>query len=198
MIHPVSEDKFNRKDVQIAVNYFQKGDVVVYPTDTLYGLGCDIFSKNAVNRIYKIKNIPKRKPLSIICTDFKQLSEFATVTNSSYRFMKDIFPGAFTCILNATNKVPKLLISKQRTVGIRIPNSPFIIEVVKKLGNPIITTSLTNVQNDYIIEPTELYHQFKHQIDVLFSSNTSKTKASTIIDFTGKEPIVIREGLGRV
>lgn len=198
MIHPVSETTFNNNDVQIAVNHLQNNNVIVYPTDTLYGLGCDVFSKKAVNRIYKIKNLSKRKPLSIICSDFTQLSEFATVPNSSYRLMKDLFPGPFTCILNATNKVPKLLISKQRTVGIRIPDSPFILEVVKKLGNPIITTSLTNIDDNYITEPTELYHQYKNQIDILFSSSTSKTKPSTVIDLTRNEPIVIRDGLGEI
>lgn len=198
MIHPVSEAKFNYNDVQIAVNHLQNSNVIVYPTDTLYGLGCDIFSKKAVNRIYKIKNLSKRKPLSIICSDFTQLSEFSNVPNSSYRLMKDLFPGPFTCILNATNKVPKLLISKQRTVGIRIPDSPFILEVVKKLGNPIITTSLTNIDDNFITEPTELYHQYKNQIDILFSSSTSKTIPSTVIDLTRKEPIVIRDGLGKI
>ncbi|MBC8196301.1 MAG: threonylcarbamoyl-AMP synthase [Candidatus Marinimicrobia bacterium] len=198
MIHPVSETTFNNNDVQIAVNHLQNNNVIVYPTDTLYGLGCDVFSKKAVNRIYKIKILSKRKPLSIICSDFTQLSEFATVPNSSYRLMKDLFPGPFTCILNATNKVPKLLISKQRTVGIRIPDSPFILEVVKKLGNPIITTSLTNIDDNYITEPTELYHQYKNQIDILFSSSTSKTKPSTVIDLTRNEPIVIRDGLGEI
>ena len=193
MIHPVRTDQFTFKDVQLAVNFLNKGNVIVYPTDTLYGLGCDIFNKNAVNRIYKIKNLQKHKPLSIICSDFKQLSEFATVSNSAFRTMKELLPGPYTCILKATNKVPKLLISKQRTLGIRIPNSTFITKVVKEFGNPIITTSLTDFNDDYISEPTELYHHYKNQIDILFSSEKSSSTPSTVIDLTGNEPVLIRE-----
>ena len=198
MIHPVSAEFFTKEDVDFAVKFLSKGDVIVYPTDTLYGLGCDIFKKDAVNRIYKIKKIPKRKPLSIICSDFKQLSEFATVSNSAFRIMKELLPGPYTCILKATNKVPKLLVSKQRTVGIRIPDSSFIKEVIDKFGHPIITTSLTNTDDNFISEPTEIYHQYKYQIDVLFSAGTSSTLPSTVIDLTGNNPILIREGLGKI
>ena len=112
MIHPISQTNFTFKDVDFATNFLIKGDVIVYPTDTLYGLGCNIFKKDAVNKIYKIKKLPKRKPLSIIFSNFKQLSQFATVSNSAFRTMKEILPGPYTCILKATNKVPKLLISK--------------------------------------------------------------------------------------
>ena len=198
MIHPVSAEFFTKEDVDFAVKFLSKGDVIVYPTDTLYGLGCDIFKKDAVNRIYKIKKIPKRKPLSIICSDFKQLSEFATVSNSAFRIIKELLPGPYTCILKATNKVPKLLVSKQRTVGIRIPDSSFIKEVIDKFGHPIITTSLTNTDDNFISEPTEIYHQYKYQIDVLFSAGTSSTLSSTVIDLTGNNPILIREGLGKI
>jgi tRNA threonylcarbamoyl adenosine modification protein (Sua5/YciO/YrdC/YwlC family) len=198
MIHPVSTTNFTPSDVDFALNFLKKGDVIVYPTDTLYGLGCDILKKDAVQRIYKIKKLPKRKPLSIICSDFTQLSEFATVSNSAFRIMKELLPGPYTCILKATNKVPKLLISKQRTVGIRIPDSPFIKSVIEKLGNPIITTSLTNNDDHFISEPSEIYHQYKHQIDILFASGSSSTLPSTVIDLTGNSPVLIREGLGKL
>ena len=198
MIHPVSQTDFTNDDVDFAFNFLIRGDVIIYPTDTLYGLGCDIFKKEAVHRIYKIKKIPKRKPLSIICSDFKQLSQFATVTNSAFRTMKELLPGPFTCILKATNKVPKLLISKQRTVGIRIPNSPFIKSVIEKLGNPIITTSLTNEDDSYISEPTEIYHKYKYQIDILFASGESSMQPSTVIDFTGNQPKIVRKGFGKL
>ena len=198
MIYPVSTYQSTFQDVQFTVNFLKKGDVIIYPTDTLYGLGCDIFNKNAVNRIYKIKNLQKRKPLSIICSDFKQLSEFTTISNSAFRTMKELLPGPYTCILKATNKVPKLLISKQRTIGIRIPNSTFITKVVEKFGNPIITTSLTNINNDYISEPTELYHHYKNQIDILFSADKSSSSPSTVIDLTENKPVLIRKGLGEI
>ena len=196
MIHPISQTNFTYKDVEFATKFLKNGDVIVYPTDTLYGLGCDIFKKDAVNKIYKIKKLPKRKPLSIICSDFKQLSQFATISNSAFRTMKEILPGPFTCILKATNKVPKLLISKQRTVGIRIPDSPFIKTVIENLGNPIITTSLTNADDHYLLDSTEIYHQYKHQIDILFASESSSKLPSTVIDMTGNNPKLIREGLG--
>lgn len=196
MIHPISQTNFTYKDVELATKFLKNGDVIVYPTDTLYGLGCDIFKKDAVNKIYKIKKLPKRKPLSIICSDFKQLSQFATISNSAFRTMKEILPGPFTCILKATNKVPKLLISKQRTVGIRIPDSPFIKAVIENLGNPIISTSLTNAHDHYLSDSTEIYHQYKHQIDILFASESSSKLPSTVIDLTGYNPKLIREGLG--
>ena len=125
-----------------AIDVIRKGGVMAYPTDTVYGLGCDLFDKKAIERIYQIKKMPKRKPLSFICSDLKHISEYAHISNKAYRLMKRLLPGPYTFILPATHKVPRLMLTKRRTVGIRIPDNKICMELLAQLGNPIISTSL--------------------------------------------------------
>lgn len=198
MLHNLLNGKNDKKNIDRAVESLKYGNLIVYPTDTLYGVGCDIFQKRSVEKIYRLKKLRKNKPLSFICSDFKHLSEYAKVSNKAFRLMKEIFPGPYTCILPATSKVPKIMISKQRTVGIRIPDSPFISKVVHLLGNPIVTTTLPGINEKILFDPTLMYHHFKDKIDQFFSNGISYSDPSTILDLSKQTFVLLRQGKGQI
>jgi tRNA threonylcarbamoyl adenosine modification protein (Sua5/YciO/YrdC/YwlC family) len=133
--------------IRRVVEALAQGAVVSYPTDTVYGIGCDIFSKSGIERIYQLKDRTRKKPLSFICSDLKDISRYAQVPDSAYRIMRKYLPGPYTFILEATKEVPRIMMSKRRTVGIRVPNNPICLALVKELMHPIISTS-ANVHGD--------------------------------------------------
>ncbi|NQT49515.1 threonylcarbamoyl-AMP synthase [Candidatus Kuenenbacteria bacterium] len=171
--------------------------VIVYPTDTIYGFGCDIFCKEAVNRIYKIK---KKKPtgFSFICPDLKEISKYAIVSTYAYKTMKRLLPGPYTFIFKATKLVPNELIPNKKTVAIRIPDNPVCLELVKQLGNPIVTTSVNVFKQPHFSDPLEIEKQFGDQVDLIIDAGTLINEPSSVVDLSGDEPIVIREGKGDV
>ncbi len=187
-----------RKHLNMAVEALQNGELIVYPTDTLYGLGCDIHNKSAMEKIYRLKRMDRRKPLSFICSDFTHIAEYAKVPNQAYKTMKTILPGAFTCILPATTKVPKMLVSKQRTVGIRIPDNNFARVLVKELGSPILTTTLETDEEMIISDPYLIYEKFRDKVRYVFADGISFSDPSTVLDLTGPEVILLREGKGDI
>ena len=141
MIIQVDPEYPLRKDIKYAVNILSRGGVIAYPTDTIYGIGCDLMNKDAIEKIYRIKKLPKYKQLSFICHDIKQVSEYAQVSNAVYKIMKQLTPGPFTFILNASKSVPKIMMNKRREVGIRIADNAICSALIEELGNPIINTS---------------------------------------------------------
>ena len=141
MIIQVDPEYPLRKDIKYAVNILSRGGVIAYPTDTIYGIGCDLMNKDAIEKIYRIKKLPKYKQLSFICQDIKQVSEYAQVSNAVYKIMKQLTPGPFTFILNASKSVPKIMMNKRREVGIRIADNAICSALIEELGNPIINTS---------------------------------------------------------
>ena len=179
-----------------AVEVLKKGGVIIYPTDTLYGIGCDIFNKAALDRIFQIKNDGISKLFSFVCSDLKDISKYAKVSDSAYKIMKKLLPGPYTFILPASKLVPKTLWTKRQTVGIRVPNHQVTLALVKELGNPIISTSTTNRKGEVIVNPEEIQNIFTHSVDLMLGSGNLLGKPSSIIDLSNETPEIIREGAG--
>lgn len=184
--------------LQDAVEVLRKGGVIAYPTDTVYGLGCDLFNKNAIERIYHIKKMPRKKHLSFICSDLVHIAEYARVSNTSYRLMKRLVPGPYTFILPATHKVPRLMLTNRRAVGIRVPENLIAIELVKLLGNPIISTSMRLEEDELLSDPFKIYDLYGKQLDAVIDGGVIESGESTIIDLTESTPQLIRAGKGDV
>ena len=178
-----------------ALDTVENGGILVYPTDTVYGMGCDLENKDALDRLYRLKKIPKRKPLSFICSDLKMVSEYAKVGNSAHSMMRKLLPGPFTFIMQATRQVPKLMISKQRTVGIRVPEQEFTLELVRRLGRPLVNTSAIDSLEEVVSDPEQIEELYP-RADLMVSLGQQRSEASTILDFTGDNPEVVRQGVG--
>lgn len=187
-----------RKAVNMAVDVLKKGGVIVYPTDTTYGIGCDLFNKEAIERVYRIKRMTKHKPLSFICADLKDISRYAQVTNYAYQTMRRLLPGPYTFILNATKMVPRLMITKRKTVGIRVPDNEICLEIVSSLGNPIITTSANVEDEDVICEPEEIEETFGSEVDLIIDSGSLPAHLSSVVDLIDDNPVIVREGAGDI
>lgn len=181
-----------------AVKLLSEGGVIIYPTDTVYGIGCDIFNKAAIERIFSIKNDSGSKLFSFICSDLKDIAKYAKVSDYAYRKMKHLLPGPYTFILPAAKEVPKKLWSNRKTVGIRVPNHPVCLNIVKELGHPIISTSATNRKGEVLHDPFEIRNIFNAQVDLMLASGNLSGDQSSIIDLSTEEPEVIREGAGDV
>lgn len=194
-IHPVNPQERLIKQV---VQYLKKGGVIIYPTDTIYGLGCDIAQPKAVERICRIKNVdPQKAQLSFVCHDLSQLSLYARqVDTPVYRTLKQYLPGPYTFILEASKQVPKILKSKRDTVGIRIPDNLIARCIVKELGNPILSASLPGDDVEGYTDPEIIYERFKKEVDVVIDGGIGGITPSTIIDVSDGEATVIRQGAG--
>lgn len=181
--------------LQRALETIENGGILVYPTDTVYGMGCDLHNKDALDRLYRLKKIPKRKPLSFICSDLKMVSSYAKLPNSAHSMMRKLLPGPFTFILQASREVPKLMISKQRTVGIRVPEQDLVLELVRRLGRPLVNTSASDSLDEVVSDPEQIEELYP-RADLMISMGLQKSEASTILDFTSGAPEIIREGAG--
>jgi len=174
------------------------GGLIIYPTDSVYGLGCDLFNKSAVEKIYHYKGDDKRKMLSFISPDLKGITEYAYVSNAAYKVMRHLLPGPYTFILNATKQVPKILLEKRKTVGIRVPDNAVCQALLSEFGRPIISTSACLSGQDFLSDPEEIAATFDKIVDLFLDSGPGSLEPSTIIDFTQDEPVVIRQGKGKV
>jgi tRNA threonylcarbamoyl adenosine modification protein (Sua5/YciO/YrdC/YwlC family) len=185
--------------VKQVVESLQKGGIIIYPTDTIYGLGCDIFQPKAIERIARIKKIePQKAQLSFVCSDLSHLSEYAKqIQTSTYRLLKEYLPGPYTFILPASKLVPKILQSKKDTIGLRIPDNAIAMAIVKELGRPILSASLPGEMVEDYTDPEVMYENFNKLVDFVIDGGPGGTMPSTIIDCTGDEPVVTREGLGK-
>lgn len=197
-IHPKNPEERKIKQV---IECLQSGGVVIYPTDTIYGLGCDLHNQRAIEKICQIKGIkPKKANFAFICNDLSHISEYArSLSNATFRLMKKALPGAFTFILEATNKVPKILDNNRKTIGIRVPDHPIPRIIVEKLGNPLITTSIHNDEDEYIeytTDPELIYEKFKNVVDIVIDGGIGGIKPSTIVDCTNDDFEIIRQGAG--
>jgi tRNA threonylcarbamoyl adenosine modification protein (Sua5/YciO/YrdC/YwlC family) len=172
------------------------GGVIVYPTDTIYGLGCDITQKHAVERIIRIKGRDPKKPMSFVCSDLTHISRYALVTNVAYRVLKRFLPGPYTFILEASREVPKILLTKQKTVGIRIPDHPVTIELVKLLGNPLLSTSCNPSGEAPLGNPDDIERVLGSRVDFILDSGTLSNEPSTVVSLVGDKIEVLREGAG--
>jgi tRNA threonylcarbamoyl adenosine modification protein (Sua5/YciO/YrdC/YwlC family) len=194
-LHP---DNPQLRYINKAVDVLKSGGIIIFPTDTYYGLGCDIFNREGIEQIFQIKNEIDNKLLSFICSDLKDISQYAKVSDYAYRTMKHLLPGPYTFILPAARIVPKKLWSKRKTVGIRVPDHSVTIQIVKMLGNPIVSTSTTTRKGDPLVNPFEIKNIFNSQVDLMLSSTNVSFQPSSVIDLSGEEPEIIREGAGDI
>ncbi|NMB76319.1 MAG: threonylcarbamoyl-AMP synthase [Myxococcales bacterium] len=184
--------------VRRVVEALAQGAVIAYPTDTVYGIGCDIFSKSGIERIYQLKDRSRKKPLSFVCADLRDISRYAQVSDAAFRIMKRFLPGPYTFILEATKEVPRIMMSKRRTVGIRVPNHPVCLALVRELMHPIISTSANISSEDPLCHPKEIHDKFGKVLDLVIDGGLLPNQPSTVIDLTGEAPYVVREGKGPV
>ncbi|PID56832.1 MAG: threonylcarbamoyl-AMP synthase [Ignavibacteriae bacterium] len=194
-LHP---DNPQTRFINKAVEILKKGGVIIYPTDTIYGLGCDIYNREAVERIYTIKNESGTKLFSFLCPDLKDISTYAKVSNFAYKSMKKLLPGPYTFVLPAAKEVPKKLWTKRKTVGIRVPDNQIARTLAKELGNPITSTSVTTRKGDLIFNPEEIRSFFNVSVDLMLSMGALSGKPSSIVDLSGDTAEIIREGSGDV
>jgi len=190
----------NPKIIQKIVDCLNDGGLIIYPTDTVYGMGCSIFKSKSVEKIAQIKGIKVEKSnFSFICSDLKHISDFTKpINNSLYKLMKKALPGPFTFILNANNNVPKLFQSKKKTVGIRIPDNNIILEIVRELGHPILTTSIYDEDDivEYTTDPELIYEKYQNIVDIVIDGGYGDNEASTVVDCTDDDFHVVRQGKG--
>lgn len=176
----------------------KRGGVVIYPTDTIYGLGCDIFQPKAIERICRIKGVePQKAQLSFVCYDLSDLSHYAKqLSTPMYRMLKQYLPGPFTFILEASKQVPKILKTKKDTIGIRVPDNKIARCIVQGLGNPILSATLPGDFVEDYTDPEIIHEKFEKLVDIVIDGGIGGMEPSTIIDFTGDEPVVTRQGSG--
>jgi len=202
MLLRLYEKEPDQRQINKIVELLKYGGVIIYPTDTVYGLGCDITKARAVERVARIKGVkPEKARFAFICSDLSHLSDFArNVDNNTFKMMKSYLPGPYTFILNASNQVPKSIKHHRKTVGIRIPDNNIILEIVRKLGNPILTTSLKEEDQilEYPTDPELIHEEYHYLVDAVIDGGFGGMVPSTIIDCVGESPQVIREGLGEV
>lgn len=194
-IHP---DNPQLRHIKTVVQTLQRGGIIIYPTDTIYGLGCDIFQHRAIEKICRIKNVdPQKAQLSFICSDLSHLSDYAKqLSTATYRLLKEHLPGPYTFILPASKMVPKILQSKKDTIGLRIPDNNIASAIVKELGRPILSASLPGEMIEDYTDPEIMYENFRNEVDIIIDGGIGGTVPSTIIDCTKEEYEVIRRGAG--
>jgi len=197
-IHPVNPEP---RLISRVVGELRAGGVIIYPTDTVYGIGCSVEQREAIERVYLIKRQRSNKPFSFVCSGLTHISEYAHVSNAAFRTMKHLVPGPYTFILPAARMkhLPKILISKRRTVGIRVPNHKITQAIVTALGHPILSTSIAIGENGEILnDPAIILETFGNNVDLIIDGGILHSEPSTVLDFTGDTPVVVRRGAGDV
>ncbi len=195
-VHPEDPQPRNLRTI---TNCLLNGGIIIYPTDTIYGLGCDIFQHKAIERICRIKNIdPQKAQLSFVCHDLSDLSKYTkSISTPLYRMLKTFLPGPYTFILPASKEVPRILKSKKDTIGLRIPDNKITSSLIKELGHPVLSTSLPGQQVEEYTDPEIIYENFKNLVDIVIDGGTGGMIPSTIVDCTLEPPKLIRQGLGQ-
>ncbi|MEZ4936428.1 MAG: L-threonylcarbamoyladenylate synthase [Crocinitomicaceae bacterium] len=198
-INPYNIDKRLLKQV---VDVLRNGGIIIYPTDSVYAMGCDLKNRRALEKLAKLKGIKlSQANFSIICYDLSNISEYTkNFDRSIFKLLKHNLPGPFTFILNATNEIPKLFDSNKKTIGIRVPDHDLIREIVKELGNPIVTTSIHDEDEimEYTTDPYQIYEKYDGKVDMIIDGGFGNLYASTVVDCTEDEPVIIREGIGEL
>ena len=197
-IHPENPDP---KRMNQVVDCLRGGGVIIYPTDTVYSIGCDLMNPKAVARVAQLKGLkPEKANFSLICFDLSHISEYARIETPDYKLMKKSLPGAFTFILNASSKVPKIFKSNKKTIGIRVPDNLIARELVRLLGNPLIATSVHDDDEvlEYTTDPELIHEKYNQQVDIVINGGFGNNEASTIVDLTTGAPEIVRQGIGIV
>ncbi|WPD22043.1 MAG: L-threonylcarbamoyladenylate synthase [Candidatus Electrothrix aestuarii] len=185
--------------ISMVVDTLRKGGVVCYPTDTMYGIGCDIFNQKAVKRVHQVKKRPKQKPFSFMCSSLKNISEYAHVGNTSYRLMRKHLPGPYTLVLPGSKLVPKIMLTKQKTVGIRVPDSPICLAVIEEFGNPLLNSSAILEEHvEPVIDAFDVEELFGNDVDLIIDGGEVFPNPSTVISLLTEQPEILREGKGDI
>jgi tRNA threonylcarbamoyl adenosine modification protein (Sua5/YciO/YrdC/YwlC family) len=192
MLLSINSENPQKRLITKVVEVLDQGGVVIYPTDTFYGIGCDLFNKKPIRRVYQLKKRPLSKPFSFICANLKDISLYAQVSNNAYRIMKRTLPGPYTFVLEGTRLVPKLMLTSRKTVGIRVPNNKICLSIVKQLGRPIISTSINSK------DPSIIHDEYASLVDMVIDGGVISYEPSTVISLVDDNPEVIREGKGGI
>ncbi|MFO7615207.1 MAG: L-threonylcarbamoyladenylate synthase [Bacteroidales bacterium] len=202
MLLKIYDKNPSQKNIQQVVESLANDGVVIFPTDTIYAIGCSIYSTKAIERIARLKGVnPKNANFSFLCYDLSQLSDYTRpISNDVYKLMRRTLPGPYTFILNANSKVPKLLGNKKKTVGIRIPENIILAEIIRELGHPLMSTSVHDDDDiiEYTTDPELIHEKYKEHVDLVIDGGFGDNIPSTIIDCTGDEIMMVREGKGEV
>ncbi len=194
----IQPDNPQERLIKQAVEILSKGGIMAYPTDTVYGIGCDIFHKQSIQRIMQLKGKSKFAPLSFICPDLKDIAKYAHVTNPAYKVMRQLLPGPYTIVLKGTRLVPKLMLAKRNTVGIRIPDNNICHALLKQLGHPIVSTSASLRDDIIFTDPEEIDRYIGHALDLIIDGGLLGLTPSSVIDLSGEEFRVLRKGKGDI
>lgn len=192
MLLSINPNDPQKRLITKVVEVLDKGGLIIYPTDTFYGMGCDLFNKRSIRRIYQLKKRPLSKPFSFVCGNLKDISLYAQVSNNAYRIMKRTLPGPYTFILEGTRLVPKLMLTSRKTVGIRVPNNKICLAIVEGLGRPIISTSIN------LEDPSLIHDTYSSLVETVIDGGVISYEPSTVISLVDDNPEVIREGKGKV
>ena len=195
MLVDINSEHPEPRKIQRAVEALKAGEVIAYPTDTVYGLGCDISNKKAVDRLYQMKQMDRAHPLAVICPDLAEIAKYAVVDNQVYRVLRRFLPGPYCFILEATRELPRMLQTKRKTIGIRVPNHEVIREVVRQLGRPVISTTAQKNGADVHVDPNEIDDDFPG-LGLVLDGGGGGVIPTTVVDLTENPPLVVREGAG--
>ena len=199
MLFTINPENPQLRLINQVIKQMKSGAIICYPTDTGYGIGCDLFDQKAIKRIILLKKRPKQKPFSFMCSNLTHISEYAHVSNSAYRLLKRNLPGPYTFVLPGSKLVPKIMVTRQKTVGIRVPTHPICKLLIETLGNPIINTSvLLDEEENSLSEPFKIEQYLTNRVDIIIDGGRIFPDPSSIIDLTGDYPEVLREGKGDV
>ncbi|HNT58169.1 MAG TPA: L-threonylcarbamoyladenylate synthase [Syntrophales bacterium] len=180
------------------MDILENGGIVIYPTDTVYGIGCDLLNRRAIERIYDIKQRSRKQPFSFICADLKDISQYAIVPNYAYKAMKRLLPGPYTFVLEASRLVPRIILPKRKSVGIRVPDNRICLALVSAFGRPVISTSVTTADGEIMTDPGEIEEKFKNRVDLVIDGGILPPAESSVVSFLEEVPEVIRVGKGDV
>jgi len=198
MLISINSENPQTRLIRKAVEILENGGIIIYPTDTAYGMGCDLFNKRALEKIYEIKHRSRKQPFSFVCANLKDISSYASVSNYAYKIMKRMLPGPYTFILGASRLVPKILLPKRKEVGIRIPDNKICLALVSEFDRPIISTTVITQQDGILTDPYDMETIFKHCVDLVIDGGIVGSELSSIINLIDDTPIVVRTGKGNV
>jgi len=203
MIVEINPTNIDKRLIDQAVEILKKGGIIIFPTDTVYSMGCDLYNKKALNNLARLKGIKLSKAnFSIICHDLSHLSDYVKqIDRPTFKLLKQSLPGPFTFILTANNEIPRLFDTNKKEIGIRIPDNNIILEIVMELGNPVATTSLHDFEDeiiDYFVDPYAIYERMDDDVDMIIDGGYGHLEASTVVDCTGSSPEIVRQGIGKI
>jgi tRNA threonylcarbamoyl adenosine modification protein (Sua5/YciO/YrdC/YwlC family) len=198
MIIKINPENPQPRLIRQVSDILKDGGVIAYPTDTYYGIGCDIMNKKAIQRIYQLKQRDKKKPFSFICSDLKNISDYAKVSNYQYKNMRRLLPGPYTFILEGSKLVPKIMLTKRKTAGIRVPDHPICLELVAGLGHPVISTSATKPDGEIFYDPSFIDEYFGSRIDAVIDGGPVQGEPSSVVSLMDDIPEILRKGVGDV